>query len=125
MVARPLSYDYVTTATSAPTSIQVRACYLLSTVTARNEWALNKNMENCQTIAAITTSRRIAPSQEIRNLYLNMCRMEDSGFASDFELDLQPGTQQVTALAAYFDCTFELPLLRCVSCRSCLAFMER
>ncbi|XP_075526921.1 uncharacterized protein LOC142558626 isoform X4 [Dermacentor variabilis] len=68
-------------------------------------------MENCQTIAAITTSRRIAPSQEIRNLYLNMCRMEDSGFASDFELDLQPGTQQVTALAAYFDCTFELPLL--------------
>ncbi|XP_065310570.1 protein arginine N-methyltransferase 3-like [Dermacentor albipictus] len=44
------------------------------------------------------------------NLDLNTCRMEDSDFASDFELDLQPGTQQVTALAGYFDCTFELPV---------------
>ncbi|XP_072142841.1 uncharacterized protein [Dermacentor andersoni] len=44
------------------------------------------------------------------NLDLSMCRMEDSDFAGDFELDLQPGTQQVTALAGYFDCTFELPV---------------
>ncbi|XP_072142839.1 uncharacterized protein [Dermacentor andersoni] len=47
------------------------------------------------------------------NLDLSMCRMEDSDFAGDFELDLQPGTQQVTALAGYFDCTFELPVPRC------------
>ncbi|KAL1425623.1 hypothetical protein MTO96_019046 [Rhipicephalus appendiculatus] len=44
------------------------------------------------------------------NLDLNTCRMEDSDFATDFELDLKPGTQQVTALAGYFDCTFELPV---------------
>ncbi|KAL3183551.1 hypothetical protein MRX96_033659 [Rhipicephalus microplus] len=25
-------------------------------------------------------------------------------------MDLKPGTQQVTALAGYFDCTFELPV---------------
>ncbi|XP_037523926.1 protein arginine N-methyltransferase 3 [Rhipicephalus sanguineus] len=44
------------------------------------------------------------------NLDLNTCRMEESDFVSDFELDLKPGTQQVTALAGYFDCTFELPV---------------
>ncbi|XP_077564886.1 uncharacterized protein LOC144180417 [Haemaphysalis longicornis] len=44
------------------------------------------------------------------NLDLNMCRMEDTDFATDFELELLPGTQRVTALVGYFDCIFELPV---------------
>uniref|UniRef100_A0A1E1XCQ6 type I protein arginine methyltransferase n=1 Tax=Amblyomma aureolatum TaxID=187763 RepID=A0A1E1XCQ6_9ACAR len=46
----------------------------------------------------------------VLNLDLNTCSMEDSDFATDFELELLPGTEQVTALAGYFDCTFELPV---------------
>lgn len=44
------------------------------------------------------------------NLDLTTCCMEDSDFRTDFELELVPGTQQVTALVGYFDCTFELPV---------------
>lgn len=43
------------------------------------------------------------------DLDLHACCMEDSDFATDFELELLPGTQRVTALVGYFDCLFELP----------------
>ncbi|CAN7994856.1 unnamed protein product [Ixodes hexagonus] len=46
----------------------------------------------------------------VKSLDLNTCNVEDTNFTSDFEFEVAPGADEITAFAGYFDSAFELPV---------------
>ncbi|EEC01348.1 protein arginine N-methyltransferase PRMT1, putative [Ixodes scapularis] len=46
----------------------------------------------------------------VKSLDLNICNVEDTNFTSDFEFEVAPGADEITAFAGYFDSAFELPV---------------
>uniref|UniRef100_V5HDN6 type I protein arginine methyltransferase n=1 Tax=Ixodes ricinus TaxID=34613 RepID=V5HDN6_IXORI len=46
----------------------------------------------------------------VKSLDLNTCSVEDTNFTSDFEFEVAPGADEITAFAGYFDSAFELPV---------------
>ncbi|CAN8022846.1 unnamed protein product, partial [Ixodes persulcatus] len=46
----------------------------------------------------------------VKSLNLNTCYVEDTNFTSDFEFEVAPGADEITAFAGYFDSAFELPV---------------
>lgn len=46
----------------------------------------------------------------VKSLDLNVCSVEDTNFTADFEFEVVPGADEITAFAGYFDSAFELPV---------------